>query len=73
MIAFLDEEETACGCGHPRDEAWDEDNEQRYRGAAYDCFACAARDRKKHEDEKASGDAPMYGRRWIAVDRMQEG
>lgn len=72
MLAFLEEEESTHRCGHPIEDAFDETQEHRWRGAAYDCFACAAVDRKRDEDMKAVDGAPLYGRSWVAIDREQE-
>jgi hypothetical protein len=71
VLAFIEDEDSRCsGCGHPRDETFDEDNEHRYRGAAYECMGCKARDLRRDEDSK--DDATYPGRMYAAVDRETE-
>ncbi len=52
----MEQDERCPGCGHPRSESMDPDNEDRYVARRWVCHACKARhDRSRIASEKDPG------------------
>jgi hypothetical protein len=55
-LALVDyEAENCAGCGFPKTETFDPDNEGAYRGVVVACHACAARERAKKQLDDLDG------------------
>lgn len=56
-LAWQEERESVCsGCGHPRQDAQDEDQADAWQAVAVRCHACAARDAAAQEWAEKGGD-----------------
>lgn len=55
---------TCSGCGQPRAESFAIENTDRYSATAFECHACATRERKAWSDGKSRTDdaPPVFGR-----------